>query len=292
MKADKQGWILVTGVGGPAGRNATKYLRQKGYMVIGTDMRHVETEANTFHVVPAADHPDFISALQEIVRNSRASLLIPTVSEELPVISKAKSCLASTGCMVMIAPCAAIATAHDKLLTAQYLEQRNISVPRSLDGSVSHQEAAATLGFPLIAKPRISRGGRGVVLHSDLAELESEHRKGIVYQQFASGQEFDVNLFRDHKGKIQSCVVLAKTQLREGNVGNALAVERVQREDVAEVARGACESIGLTGPADMDIRLDGDGIPRLLEINARLGANVLSAEEVIESLLAEWQAFI
>ncbi len=290
MKTGRQGRILVTGVGGPAGRNATRYLRQKGYAVIGTDMRHVETEADTFHVVPAADHPDFIPALREIVRNSRASLLIPTVSEELPVISKAKSYLASTGCMVMIAPCAAIATAHDKLLTAQYLQQRNISVPRSLDGTVPHREAAAALGFPLIAKPRVSRGGRGVVLHPDVAGLEREHRQGIVYQQFAPGPEFDVNLFMDHHGNMQSCVVLAKTQLRDGNVGNALAVERVQREDVAEVGRRACEAIGLTGPADMDIRLDGNGIPRVLEINARLGANILSAEEVIKSLLAEWQA--
>ncbi len=282
--------IMVTGVGGPAGRNTTRYLRQKGYAVIGTDMRAVETEADEFHVVPAADRPDFIPALQEVARSSQASLLIPTVSEELPVIAKNKIDLSSSGCLVMIAPYAATATANDKLFTAICLEKRNISVARSLDGSTRPQNVAAALGFPLIAKPRVSRGGRGVVLHADIAGLAGEQREDIVYQQFASGQEFDVNLFVDSQGNTRSCVVLAKTQLRDGIVGNALAVERVQRHDVAELGRCACEAIGLTGPADIDIRIDGEGTPRLLEINARLGANILSAEEVIESLLAEWQA--
>jgi carbamoyl-phosphate synthase large subunit len=258
--------------------------------VIGTDMRSAPTEADEFHVVPAANHPDFMSVLQEIARDREASLLIPTVSEELPVIAKDTFELRSLGCMVMIAPYAATAIAHDKLFTALCLEKHNLSVARSLDGSVRHQDVAATLGFPLIAKPRVSRGGRGVVLHKDIAGLAEEKRGDIVYQQFASGLEFDVNLFMDQQGNMQACVVLLKTQLREGVVGNALAVERVQHKEVAELGRRACEAIGLTGPADIDIRFDREGIPKLLEINARIGANILFAEEVMESLLAEWQA--
>lgn len=284
--------ILVTGVGGPAGRNTARYLRQKGYFVIGTDMREVEAEVDEFHPVPAADHPDFIRAMRKIVQASRASLLIPTVSEELPVIAKKHFELRETGCMVMIAPYSATAIANDKLFTAICLVKQNISMARSLDGCTDPSEVVATLGLPLIAKPRVSRGGRGVVLHYDATGLEGERREDIVYQEFAPGQEFDVNLFMDRRGNMQSCVVLYKTQLRQGMTGNALSVQRVQRRDVAELARRACEAIGLTGPADIDIRLDGEGNPRLLEINARLGANILSAEEVIESLLAEWRESI
>lgn len=291
-KENQRDRILVTGVGGPAGRNAAKYLRQKGYTVIGTDMRPVETEVDEFHLVPPADHPNFIRAMHKVVRTSQASLLIPTVSEELPVIAKKFLELRSTGCMVMIAPYSATAIANDKLFTAICLEKQNVSVARSLDGNTGHAEVVAALGLPLIAKPRVSRGGRGVVLHYDSFGVAGEQRDDIVYQEFAPGQEFDVNLFVDRQGKTQSCVVLHKTQLREGMTGNALAVQRVQRRDVAELATRACEAIGLTGPADIDIRLDGEGTPRLLEINARLGANVLSAAEVIESLLAEWQEYI
>lgn len=281
--------ILVTGVGGPAGRNTAVYLKQHGYTVIGTDMRTIDSEADEFHLVPAADQPDFIPALQKIVQTSHAELLIPTVSEELPVIAKKRFDLGSTNCQIMIAPYPATLIASDKLLTAICLERQNVSVARSLAGGTSYSEVVTTLGLPLIAKPRVSRGGRGVVLHPDAESVANEQRDNIVFQQFASGQEFDVNLFINRHGQMQSCVVLHKTLLREGMTGNALAVERVQRPDIAEVGRRACEAIGLTGPADIDIRLDQEGSPKLLEINARLGANVTSAEEVIASLLKEWQ---
>lgn len=35
----------------------------------------------------------------------------------------------------------------------------------------------------------------------------------------------------------------------------------------------------------MDVRRDRNGVPRILEVNARIGANVLTADEILESLL-------
>jgi glutathionylspermidine synthase len=37
----------------------------------------------------------------------------------------------------------------------------------------------------------------------------------------------------------------------------------------------------------MDIRLDETGTPKVLEVNARVGANVLKAEGVLETLLVQ-----
>jgi hypothetical protein len=39
----------------------------------------------------------------------------------------------------------------------------------------------------------------------------------------------------------------------------------------------------------MDIRLSADGNPAVLEVNARLGANVLSASEVLDALNEAWR---
>lgn len=284
--------IVVTGVGGPAGRASATYLRKRGYTVIGTDMRPVDTPVDLFHTVPPANHPDFMTALQGIVREHKASLLIPTVQEELPIIAKDCSIISSTGCMAMIASYPAVVIANDKLLTAQHLALHNVEVPGTLDGDTQHKGVIEKLGLPLIAKPRVSRGGRGISLYNTPEELSLENRKGIIYQQFMPGQEFDANLYIDRQGAVRSCVVLAKTQLKDGIVGNALSVERVSRQDVADLAIRTCKTVGLTGPVDMDIRIDAAGIPRLLEINARIGANMLFAEETMENLLADWQSFI
>ena len=84
-------------------------------------------------------------------------------------------------------------------------------------------------------------------------------------------------------------MVLRKTGLKDGLVGNALGVERVERDDLAELGARAARSLGLEGPIDMDVRLAADGTPAVLEINARLGANVLSAREVLDALDTAWR---
>ena len=71
----------------------------------------------------------------------------------------------------------------------------------------------------------------------------------------------------------------------DGLVGNALSVELVIRRDMAELGIRAARGLNLEGPIDMDIRRDRNGVAKILEINARVGANVLTADEVLESLL-------
>ena len=44
--------ILVTGVGGPAGRSVTSLLLERRVSIIGTDMKVVEMEGVRFYKVP------------------------------------------------------------------------------------------------------------------------------------------------------------------------------------------------------------------------------------------------
>jgi carbamoylphosphate synthase large subunit len=80
-------------------------------------------------------------------------------------------------------------------------------------------------------------------------------------------------------------VVLEKTELKEGLVGNARSVRRVENPEIADVAIAAAHATGLVGPQDVDIRLRSDGIPVVLEINARFGANIRFAQEVLDATL-------
>jgi len=48
---------------------------------------------------------------------------------------------------------------------------------------------------------------------------------------------------------VPAAVVLRKTGLKEGLVGNALGVERVERPDVAELGLRAARSLGLEAPS-------------------------------------------
>jgi predicted ATP-grasp superfamily ATP-dependent carboligase len=127
------------------------------------------------------------------------------------------------------------------------------------------------------------------VVYTTEEEFYKEKRAGILFQEFVPGEEFDVNLFIEKDGTVSAAVPLLKTALKEGITGNAAGVERVERMDASELGKRAAGALKLTGPLDIDIRLTEDGTPVVLEINARLGGNVLFAVEVLDSLLNNWK---
>jgi carbamoylphosphate synthase large subunit len=282
--------VLVTGVGGPAGRAGASYFAAKGYRVVGTDMREVESPATDFRLVPAAHDARFVSTLLEIAAEEDVQLVLSTVTEELPVVARMRAALRERGVALSISDPPGVDVANDKLRTAEELDRAGLPVPITFPATAPPDEIADVLGFPLLSKPRFGRGGRGVVVHSGMDDLACASPGEVVWQQFLPGEEYDLNLFVERDGGVPVAVVLRKTALKDGLVGNALGVERVERPDVAELGVRAARSLALEGPIDMDVRMDAGGSPAVLEINARLGANVLSAREVLDALDDAWRS--
>lgn len=278
-------YILITGVGGPAGRSAATYFREKGLRIIGTDVREVDTPVDEFAIVPLAIEPGFPSALLEIIKKKRPILFLPTVTEELVIVAGLKKEIEDAGSQVFISPPGAVEIANDKLKTARFMEENGVPVPRTFVSSSPRELLIRELGLPLLAKPCFGRGGRGVSLHRTAQDVYKETREGIIFQEFIPGEEFDVNLFIDKGGLVRAAVALRKTALKEGLVGNALGVERAVRDDAVEICKKAAGLLSMEGPLDFDVRLREDGAPALLEINARLGGNSLSAREVLDCFM-------
>lgn len=267
--------ILVTGIGGPAGQNVARLLQERQHQVYGVDMQQTTFQGAGFQKVMAAHHPDYLEQLQILKQAWHIDLIIPTVSEELPLMASQQ------GLPVVIGHEAAVKTANDKYLSYVQLAQAGVAVPYTVLPSQLTLGTIAMLGLPCLSKPRVSRGGRGVLLHEDYATLANLDDSHIV-QGFAEGTEYTVNLFVGEDAKV---VVLEKLELKEGKVGNAVRVERVSAPDVAQTALKAARSLGLTGPMDMDIRRDALGRPLVLEINARFGANIAHASEILDATL-------
>lgn len=279
--------VLVTGVGGPAGRASASFLSAQGIRVIGTDILDVCAAVDEFHLVPRGDDPEFVPAILDLLRFAHPFLLIPTVSEELPAIARAREMVRMLGVGLYISDPDVVDLANDKLATARMLDELGIPVPKTLyfpDG-VRGNVVGRELDYPFIVKPRVGRGGRGVHLCQQDSELVGLSQSAVVYQEFMPGNEYDVNLFAYPAGSVKALAVLQKTSMKQGMVGNALTVQRVIHRDVAELGLRVASAISLEGPIDMDVRLGSDGVPRILEINARVGANVLAAPEVLETLL-------
>jgi carbamoylphosphate synthase large subunit len=281
--------ILITGVGGPAGRSVSALLLERHYPLIGTDMRDLEDLTYPFFQVPPARHAQFLEVVCKIAEESQVDLIIPTVSEELPVF--ARGWKKYSHIPVLVSASNAIEIADDKYLTAVALSNAGVAVPHYLLPSQirSREDLASQIGWPCISKPRVGRGGREVTLRYE-ADYEQVVALGDRYilQEFAGGTDYAPNVYCGPQGQHLE-IVLEKTELKQGLVGNAKTVRRIDDPLVAGTALAAACAVGLSGPLDIDIRRKMDGVPVVLEINARFGANIGHAPEILDAVIQQME---
>jgi carbamoyl-phosphate synthase large subunit len=252
--------VVVTGVGGPAGRSIRRQLRLRGIDTVGVDL--VPRDDDTVRV-PAAHDPAFPRVLLDIAKLTRADLVIPTVSEELPPLARLRDP------RIVVAPEDAVTVADDKWLTVQRLTAVGVSVPRScLGGDHVHGH--------VVSKPRIGRGGRGFVIHHDTPPAPDD---GRIVQELLTGPEYVVNLYLTDDPACDVIGVLAKD-------GGTHGIRVTRAPDVAALAWSAAAAIGLRGPVDVDVRRHADGRPAVLDVNARFGAHSALTPGVLDALLA------
>ncbi|WP_262849720.1 ATP-grasp domain-containing protein [Mumia quercus] len=295
--------VLVTGAGGPAGASLGRQLAERrlnghDLRAIGVDVRPLDgTAFDETALVPAAVDPAYAPAMRASVARFRPDLVVPTVQDELPqaaVLAGLLSAVAAPGASVVLSGARPSGVAADKLLTMWALAAAGISVPThavTTDFATS-ADALGWAGGPVVVKPRVSRGGRGVTVveKPDDFEWPSTDASWVV-QGFVDGAEYAPQAYRSpHDGRT-TVVVLEKTALKEGRVGNAAGAVRLAdgaAPDVAALAVSTVEALGLVGPVDMDVRRDGAGAPYVLEVNARFGALSAHAPELLDHVLDDW----
>ncbi len=242
---------------------------------------------------PAVSAADYEARTLDALDRLLPDLVLPTVSEELARIAVLGLATGLTD-RIVVSRAGPATVAGDKLLTSWALERAGVPVPvhAAVDGAVSPVKVLDGAGGRVVLKPRVSRGGRGVhVVDAADDPVWRQVDAGWVAQAFVPGAEYAAQVYRSPRSGRTVVVVLRKTALEQGAVGNATAAERVaddEDRDVAEVAVAAVEALDLVGPADLDVRRTAEGHPVVLEVNARFGALSEQAPELLGAVLDEW----
>ncbi len=286
--------VLVTGAGGAAGRALATQLKARGIPVLGADVRELPAGSGITAVrVPVASDPELVSVLRRLVSAENVNVVIPAVTGELPQLAAFRPAFGPDVRVIVGGP-GPVALAHDRLFTAWQLQSAGVAVPRfGVPRDFSGAEAAMeALGGPVVVRPRVPCGGRGVTVMADGGVDVDWHRlpEGQIVQEFIPGTAYGPMVFGTpgRNAAAPFAVVVEKTAQPGPTPGNAVAARRTdtgEAMDVGNVAMAAVRALGLTGPVDVDVRRRADGTPVVLGVTARFGRNSGLAPELLDAVL-------
>ena len=262
--------VLITGAGGPAIPTIIENLRKKipNIRIIAGDMSRY---AVGFHyadlgvVLPAGEDEKFLPFVKEVVNNQGVSIIISVVDEELIKLGT----LECESLKVIQPNNDFIELCLNKINLFDRLKKLNIPVPITIKASnrVLHE-----LLFPVIIKPIIGRGSRGIAIAWTEDELEkkllrSEYKvEDLLIQEYIQGEEYTISVvaWRDN---IIRAIVPKHVLVKQGVTKLAKTEKNSIISDYCEVMHNA---LNPRGPYNVQLILDkSSGKPYLFEINPR-----------------------
>jgi len=188
--------------------------------------------------------------------------------------------------------------AYNKQLTMEICMDHNIPCPITKRTDESIDEIIDKVGFPLIAKPRIANGSKGLKIVYNRNQLENLINSNdiildeYVIQEFIpqTGKQYNIHLFSDGKGTLADSLVTEKTRWYPVYGGGCCLCRTIKNTVVQRECTRLLEKINWRSYCEVEMILDPrDGIPKVMEINGRTSASIkimeLAGINVAEQML-------
>ncbi len=231
---------------------------------------------------PRIDPEGTVESLLRTAADRRVDLIVPVGDELTMLLSEERARFADV-CRLALPDRAAYETTQDKLATLSLASEQHVPAPRTeLVSSVEEAlEAAESLGWPLVMKPRSSSARSGpAVEHYEVSYAEDaaslaaqvgklEGRSEVLLQEYCRGEGQGVELLL-HRGR-----ALAAFQHRRLHEVPITGGASSFRESVAldptlfDYSTRLLGALEWTGLAMVEFKIGDDG-PRLMEINGRV----------------------
>jgi hypothetical protein len=125
--------------------------------------------------------------------------------------------------------------------------------------------------FPIFAKPDHGSGSRGNLLVTNEIEFALARERKLLLCEYLPGAEFTVDCINDLSGNM----LFHNVRIR-GNIGRGISLGTKDRyfPEIEDYVSKIAENIRIEGPWFAQFKLSRDGIPKLMEINARVAGSM------------------
>ena len=223
----------------------------------------------------------YIQAVLKICEKENIDTIFPSFDPQVYVFSKNQERFEKLGILIPVPDYEAVVIALDKYRTIQAAQEASFPCPKTylLNDEKDLKSIAAELGFPLVLKHRFTAAGRGFAIVRDWSELcgKAEQLRGTntyMIQEYISGREQQNWLLAlDRKGALK--MALTSENVRSFyrlHVNFPLARRALGPSPYLAQAAAFANRIGWWGGTAIQMKVDPrDGVPKLMEINPRIG---------------------
>jgi carbamoyl-phosphate synthase large subunit len=297
--------VLVTGVGGRSVGHqvlhALSLMREK-YRLVATDVESFSFGlylADAAYLVPRAEAPDYIPAIQDLVTREEIQVILPGTEPEIRSLVAGREGFEGRCCLVLASSPEVVHLCSNKIRLYGWLQANGFLVPRSVPAE-EWRRLVAEAGFPLIGKPTEESGGsRNVEILTDEAEVERylDHNRGsreVLLQEYVESPdaEYTVGVLISKTGDLIDSIVMHRrllglslgTHRRWDSHDYALSTGYsqgciVKHPELQEVCEQLALKIGIRGPSNIQCRISPRGVT-ILEVHPRFSGTTSIRAEV------------
>ncbi|PZX59153.1 putative ATP-grasp superfamily ATP-dependent carboligase [Algoriphagus ratkowskyi] len=223
-----------------------------------------------------------LKAIIEAIEETNADILLPIDIEFIRLAAANKDILSKLIAVAPIPEIEAFDTANDKWLLSKWLKVNDLPQPETIlfKSTDNLDDIISTLTFPIILKPIIGCGGRGIQIIKNIQELYNWNNKfknseDHVIQSYINGYDIDCSVI-----SIDGKIIIHTIQKSIKYVIDdpwAYAMEFADNEAVYEIVKEIVEKFNWTGVNNIALRYDENTQDfKVIEMNPRYWASVLA----------------
>ena len=251
------------------------------------DLGSVTRYADNRIVIDGIDdnHDIAVASYAKIIEENNFDLVVPLSDFSAGIFADMKANLEyDSNIKVAVNDYSVFMKAFDKYNTMKICMANDIPCPYTLDEVNTIEDVPVDLPYPVILKPRSACGSIGLHIAHNRDELEkyinqtkSDNLGKVLVQEFIpqTGKQYNAHFVLDVNHEVKTALLAEKCRWFPIDGGASTLCRTIHNDYIISICTKLLQTIGWVGYCDLDLMEDPrDGSIRIIEINARISANV------------------